>query len=900
MKKFLSIVLTLTLLVSCVAVIPSLATSAADTTANSVLSDDINSDVYTTLLDTNGANNANWISPLEPDTESGRQNGYSYDETMGAIKLNDEFASADILATNNANSSGVADFVWQFDYAPAENAEHTRAKFLFHTTENSIKINTNSSTGNVFNTANNAYAVYIAGSSRTTSSGDYLYPGGLFVEAYNGSAMRPVDGYYTDNGADSNAPNYSPKKYIPLDLDNNKFYTIRISMTGKEITVDAWVTGDISTKKTITLVNTWATLTNNTPASGDFSICLGDVRSSCYIKNMTISRPSLIFDSSKNTIAQNPGNAAQTYSSKTVGDITVANNVYKLPKYAATDEILENALGEEVNLTDFVWETEFAVDNSESNADFAGISFNFHVDKSRTDTASVIPGDSGTGTSTTSRKYMQSATVYGKDIVETHDAADASALVLQSSVTGGTGYVYGASTVNLNKTSTTGTYRYSRSAVQTSNNLAKNTWYTVRIVLSGNNMYAYIWETANKVGTLRSVYHKLTNEQLASAQSGDFAIVNNYRIVNIKNMRIWDNLDVIRSAEDYSAYTNILPATTYDFENGLNDTNYGLGELYKAAPSAADKIITFETVDDGNGGKRLQAGSATDTERTRIDNLDGYSKNLADFIFTTEFSTVRKTSDWSNDQIVFRGAGSDYYALELRRRSRNNTDAEYKLNHDYIALVKKFNNETITLAEASLSRSYSYEANYKIKIAAIGNTITVWFAEDDLFVQPAITYTDNDNPITAGFMYIFHDTATIAYYDNINIYDITATELASSIDAATGDNVKRGDDSAIDGLVSKYNAMDPSQRIKLSARKTALDTATEKLAELEKAGHNVNGEGDIDIRDIVRMRNCLADPLNTTISENADPLFDTVLDYKDIAKIRYWVLDLVWSDSAVE
>ena len=86
--------------------------------------------------------------------------------------------------------------------------------------------------------------------------------------------------------------------------------------------------------------------------------------------------------------------------------------------------------------------------------------------------------------------------------------------------------------------------------------------------LSGKNLYTYIWETNNKTSTLRSVYQTLTDEQYNSASSGDFAIVVDNRAVNIKNMKIWDSADVLKSSEDYSEYTNILDPTVYNFDDG--------------------------------------------------------------------------------------------------------------------------------------------------------------------------------------------------------------------------------------------------------------------------------------------------------------------------------------------
>lgn len=904
MKKLLSLVLALALLVSCVAVIPAISTSAAEASA---LSEDTK-DVYTEIFNSNNYT-GNINSDIVTDTDKGLWTSEGWIGSTGdRIYLNrngNQNSTGALLERNQMSTQSVGDFEWQFQFIANSN-QYANASFCFHVNDNSDV--------SAYGSRKNVFAVTLYGSDYASSKANYYVPSALVIEYPNASgAMRPykydtsVSPWLTD-----------PESYIKLDeatesapntIVLNKFCTINIKMVGGKITVAVWQTSDKEgtyREHSVTISNMtffdnadrgdFAIVAGGTNVMEDGETYLAESNTNIGIKDMTIKKSSLLFDSNAYNgiwLTQNPGNSELVYeTTKTVGEMSVASNTYLMPKYAATDEILESAFdGEEVNLTDFVWQTEYSVHNTEANANYTGLSFNFHVDKDRTDTASLIPGDTGAATSLNNRKYMMSATVYGSAMTEMSDAANASSLVLQSSTTGGTGYVYAADFVNLTKTNSDVTYRYARSAVETSENIVKDTWYTVRIVLSGNNLYAYTWKTADKDNTLRCVYHKLTDAQLAAAQSGDFAIVNNYRIVNIRNMKIWDNVDVIRSDEDYSEYTDILPATTYDFENGLNDANFGLGELYEDAPDAETDIMTFEIVEEEDGNKRLQAGSQSDNKRIRIDNLDGYNENLADFIITTELEVEKKTSNWYNDQIVFRATDSNnYYAVELRRRARVNAVTEtndYYLYHDYIALTKRTSEGTVTLAEASLSRSYEAGRNYKIKLAAIGDSIKVWFAEDDMFTQPVISCVDST--FSTGFMYIFHSVDTVAYFDNINIYDITATELAADLGNIDIESITRETKADTDALADRFNGMDKNQQTKLATLKVTLDAALAKQLELEEIAHDINADGEINAIDIVVLKKYIAGAREID-NTDADPLLGDGLNAQDLTKLRDWFM----------
>ncbi len=868
MKRLLSIVLTLALLASCIVVIPIMQTSAQ---AAASVSDEIAEGTYTTLLDTTNATNADWIAPLEPG-EDGRQNTYSYNETTGAVNLGAEFASANILATNEANTSNLKDFVWQFDFAP-KNAEQVRAKFLFHTTDNSIVINQNASTGNVFNSITKTYAIYIAGSKRTGTSSDYLYPGGLYIEAYSGSNMRPANNYYTNNGEAAGAPNYSPKEYIPLDMSNDDFYTIKISMTGKNLVVEAWKTGDTTTKQTLS-ITVGNTFYNNSPKSGDFAISLGDTaNTACSIKNMIIKRPSLVFDSSVDALTQNPGNSAQN---SVGGEITASNGIYTMPVYSATDELIEASVGGQAKISDFVWETEFSVNGS--NANYAIMSFNFHVDKEREEYPSKLPGDTGISIGNSKRQNMISATVYGEAIgsaTADQNAAGKSAVVLQSSSTASS-TVAGCSTstakVTINNEEKTITR--ANSFTPLSKALAINTDYTVRIVLSGKNLYTYIWETNNKSATLRSVYQTLTDAQYASAPSGDFAIVVDNRAVNIKNMKIWDSVDVIRSEENYSEYTDILAPTVYDFADGMGSITKG-----------ADQDNVYLSVSE-NG--KLQLGDIDDTARVTAVNFDGGNNTLKDFIVTFDYSTANATAsdnNWLIDRFAFRdigGSQTSQYRLEINRQGRSAANQ----NYDVISIVKENAGTTETLASASLSRSLNIDTNYKIKLEVIGNVFKVYFAVDDVFTTPAFVCTDDS--FAEGIMYWYHNRG-ITYLDNIKIYDITATEIAEQIGAVTAD-VKRGMDGQIDSLYTVYNGMHSAQQAKLAEYKATLDSAEETLYGLDMLGHDINATGDVDVCDLVAMSIYLAGDEAALKNLDADPVFDGELNDADVSELRLWLL----------
>lgn len=875
MKKLISTVLILALLTSCIFVLPTTVTNAA------VVNNDwaIN-DYYTTIFDSNDYPAPDHKNPATGDTGTWL-GGNSWVSGNASLKDSIYMAwngeTAKILERNKVNDL-VSDFEWQFQFiSDPDSKGYLNTSFVFHVNDNSDISS--------YSARNNVMAITYYGADFRTDRNGVVQ--NAFVVEYGGNSKNNQMGYMRPYDYDSSVTPWAVKEnsYKKLDdasaskaIDIAKYVTINIKMEGLNLKVSFWQSDDKENTYREFSVKMYKSAYEKAKY-GDFAIIsahndtsYGIDKCNYRIKDMQISRPHLVFDSSLNTLTQNPGNSAQISD----GTIQNAGGVYTLPRYAATDEIIESYYGKEVNLTDFVFESEFNIDNAEPNADYAGLTFNFHVDKDRADTASKLPGDADVKTGTQNRRFMLAAGVFGQKIEEAYTPG-ASGVALHSSLypsNGTPGYVMSCQSKELVKPSDeTQKYQHATSSVTLSRNLQKNVYYTIRVVLSGKNLYTFIWETGNKADTLRSVYYTLTDEQYASAVSGDFAIVNNNRIINIKNMKIYDTVNVLKSTEDYSEYTDILAPTTYTFDNAED-----FGSVIKGGGQETNLSIT----EDG----KLQMGDDDDKERVTAINWDDDNRKLKDFIITFDYSTSAATgsdNNWALDRFVFRSEKNvaNQYYLEIARQGRGAT-----ASYDKVSLVKNIAGSTEIIAEASLSRSLNFDTNYKVKIEVIGNVMKVYFAVDEVFNIPTLVCTDD--AYSEGLMYFYHNRG-ISYVDNINIYDITATELAADINELDVETLTR-DTAATDALVERFDNMHAAQQAKLESQKAILDSAVQKHLELDMIAYNVNGDEYVDARDIVAFKKLIANDGEGWNIEK-DPLFDGELNSGDLIEIRNWFLN---------
>ena len=416
MKKLLSVVLTLALLTSCVFMLPTTVTNAA------VVNNDwaIN-DYYTTIFDSNDYPEPDHKNPATEDSGTWL-GGNSWVSGNAALKdsiyMGWNHETAKILERNKVNDL-VSDFEWQFQFiADADSKGYLNTSFVFHVNDNSNIAS--------YSERNNVMAITYYGANFRNDKNGVVQ--NAFVVEYGGNSKNADLGYMRPFGYDSSTTPWTvtENSYKKLDdasaskaIDIAKYVTINIKMEGLNLKVAFWQTDDKENtyREFSVLMHKSA---YEKAKYGDFAIIsahndssYGIDKCNYRIKDMQISRPHIVFNSGLNTITQNPGNSEQS-----VGDITNAGGLYTLPRYASTDEIIESYYGKEVNLTDFVFESEFRIDNGESNADYAGLTFNFHVDKDRADTASKLPGDEGVKTGTQHRRFMLAAGVFGKSIEE--------------------------------------------------------------------------------------------------------------------------------------------------------------------------------------------------------------------------------------------------------------------------------------------------------------------------------------------------------------------------------------------------------------------------------------------------------------------------------------------------
>ncbi len=882
MKKLFSIALSLVVLACSLLILPT--TVSAD--SSTITFDDSVKTSYTKVFDS-----TNYTGHINPEIVTDTDTGYwlggsswlsSNVNNQNGLYMGKNGVTANILDRNGIDASAITDFEWQFDIiADAASAGNIETSFAFH-------IGEGSSTESYLK-KRNLFAVTLYGAEIDTSR-SCVVPNALVIEYCSNSNNTAQGLGYTrpyDYATDTTPWSVKSSSYIKLDdasaetaINISQFATFNIKMEGSVITVSTWQTNNKESTFRQFSVNMHASAVR-TMRAGDFAILASSTSGNFKVKDMTVKASNLVYSSdnyANNWLVQNAGNAELTYESgaKTVGSIKSTDNVYTLPRYSATNEIMESAFGNEVNLTDFIWETEVAIDGSESNADFASFSLNFHIDKDRTDTASKIPGDSGITTGMDKRRYMQGIGIYGASMTETNESPGTSGVAVHSSIhptTGTPGYVMAAQRTTVAKPSNAeATYFHAASSVPLSGALKKNVYYTIRIVASGKDIYTYIWETDDKANTLRSVYHRLTDAQLASAASGDFAIVNDNRILNIKNMRIWKGTDGLISSEDYAQYTDIIPATKYTFDNE-ND----FGGITKPEEIGSNMLIS-----DG----RLQLHTATDTVAVQAKNLDNGNLKLNDFIMTYDFETATGSNEnWSLDWIYFRTKDTrNYYRLEFMRQGRTNTNA----NYDYVAISRKVNGVEEVLGKASLSRSFSTGNAFKVKLEVVGNVYKVYLGNDEIFTTPILVCEDEGSGFS-GETYIYHNNG-ISYYDNITIYDLTATNAATAINEIPLAEAVRGDEADVTAATNIYEGLDPVQQTKLATQKAAIDAAAAGIAALEKAAHDVNDDTVIDICDLVRLDLGVK---GETLAADKDPVLDGILDAADLAKLRGWILSLI-------
>lgn len=812
----------------------------------------------------------------------------TYDADRDARNLPSQYVSGKILTNNGYSSSlvnSIDNFVWELEYASMDN-RYAGISFIFHSGANSGITSSGYGTGGFTNSM--GVTLYSPATATNANQGGRLLvvnaagaSGGLVAAKSNGS--KPLSSLQLKENC---SVTVSDTVY-PSYLENKTFYTVRMTYNEGRLLAEIWK----SDNKDETYQKYYYEYSAEQIAaapSGDFAIRMPNT--SCCIRNMKIYSTdavavdeSLVFDSDnfsgwiKNgnpnaTVDQTPYNTTPSYNIAT-GEVT-------LPEAMASTAILKDNGYNETVLDDFVWEFQYKPADAVNNE----TTFLYHVNEDRSSYKSTLPTDTAVGAKSKAVKCAFGITLYGSgDKFKTQSYAWQNALTIDF-FDGGSVYSNAHSYKTTNKDylpeGVTQIYKpvsyVPIKTVDTNGNAVddiRDVYYTVQVKMSGATVIVSIWQSDNKEATYSYAVCNYNNAQdQGRAPSGDFAIIQEAASSGtVKNMKIYNGTKSFESSDDYSKYDSF--ATKYTFDNDTEGLIGSYGETTTGATQADGRLVL----------------AADESVSTYINNLDGGNNNLGDFVMQFDFTDDKH--GWSTDYIVFRSenANNNYRLRFKENGSGTGTfDPSGTVINAYVYLEKVENGTVTVLAKTPIGLGFMEGQIVTVRISAVGDQIKVWLAgEGVVYNEPIIEVTDIT--FSTGYMVYSHLKGNV-YLDNIEIYDITAYNAAQTINEGTSD-VKRGMDEEIFALRKFWLGLHASQRAKLADQKAALDAAKTMLDEIEFKANDANGSGDIDIRDLVALRNFIAKGTLDIITEDTDPVFDNVIDANDIAKIRDMIIN---------
>ncbi|MBO5200484.1 MAG: hypothetical protein J6B93_04305 [Clostridia bacterium] len=594
-----------------------------------------------------------------------------------------------------------------------------------------------------------------------------------------------------------------------------------------------------------------------------------------------------------------------------------------VPGYTVTKSILKNSGYNNTVLGDFVWEFEYKPDDSASSQ----VTFLFHVDEDRATYKSVLP--TATGSQRGNVRNAMAITIYGSnpaygsnvktdknqtdleayyyydnDGVPTKVNSDTFSNTVRADIaTNASGGAYTPAqkynvyfnekgeivtktddikavkaAINDEDDSTIGYVirkpsSYTEIKSVDADGMKADTYYTVRLMMSGNTLTTAIWETGKKAETLSQFVCIYDNTQMSYAPSGDFAILagNKDSSYSVKNMKMYKGTDLF-TASDYSAYEDYL--TKYTFDESEEDLEFLISDTPK-------HDTTEGKYDNTNKNIALNAG---ENDFVRIQNFDGGNGNLKDFILKWQ---ATDNHNWLNSTMYFRRtSGSSYYSVNIHEYGGNSAEnsSYYAYKYSVLTLNKYTAEGNQILASVPVGIGMLANRAAQFKVQMVGGNIKVWFGEVGAdYIEPLIDYTDSD-PLEKGYLYYEHKKGTLKM-DDIYIYDLTAKAFADDVDAAA-DGLTRAEGRALE---VDYQALHKAQKAKLEATIADYnDSVVAAIAANEFNAMKANDDEAVDICDLVALD--LAVDAAGTLA--ADPEFDGVTDGKDLTALRKFLLGI--------
>ena len=540
MKKTLSIILSLALLLGAVVVIPAFSVSAetvefSDYAFNTTIfsSSKYNLDATNANNQINTVTNKLWL-------DGGAWIGSSRKDGLflGANKK-----TSSLLEYNGVSNNDLTNFEWQFDLKSGHNTSANTAymTFYFHVGENSTISTTPTS-------SNKVLGVSLCGSD---FSGSCQMPLSLVPLYTLDNGIRPID--YTVEKID-NVNTFIPQEGYYLNLSDFtrvsgsntifKDITINIKLVGRELTITVWETGNVSTAKELTVAIPRTAFNNHTP-SGDIAVANNSGSAgNMFLTNMSVKSGN--YESGKASVYNYDWWASNTIyeknSSTGVWGSTIRESIYheksdaiQLHQNCVADRLLETkGYLPTGGVENFVWGFDFTPGRTWGGR----TSFAFHIDDTSV-TNGVVTTEGDTVTNYVrpylSRKNMIAVTFCSANTNKTSIELQNGIVIQQSDANGNmttleteSGYI------------TKGALDYPSQAASdlTSVNLNETSggvFYSVRIVYYEGTVTVYMWKKGD-TSTMFAVSAEI-DESLVPA-AGDFSIINFSNYAYLDNMFI--------------------------------------------------------------------------------------------------------------------------------------------------------------------------------------------------------------------------------------------------------------------------------------------------------------------------------------------------------------------------
>ncbi len=880
MKKIISIILSLALLATCLLTIPFTTQAKVNGAWNS-------SEVFNATKFYE-ANQTYWMG-IDKASSLNQTAGvrYRYNTSDAPTGLNAMYngAAVTLPIIENANTvdngtrkTDIKSFNWEFSYrGPAGTDSNTQDRktitsyFMFHVDKD--RAETPSVYGpDMFN--------YDGG--KTSAGLDNM--SGFFAVVYRGNGGTSTDGLM-ENAFNVIQPTLVDGEWVMRPIEytesngvvtpaESSYVKDTAGIVKREMAISIKLEGNTLTLK---VVHSWATYEKvfklsqdalDAAPSGDFafagsqiSVANNDSANSfnrdnhlhslnqmvvselTYATNDEFAQTGLLFDSTDST----DWLGANTATANTIKYVEKTNNTYQLYGGIATTNILaQNGVPSDVinGVENFVWEFDLCF-YSQSDASLA---FLFHVnDNSVTNAINTNQIKNALGVVINGSMTARQLSSYPNSI-------------RISSTGSGTGLYMSK---GYSVTDDDGTYQAVVSGT-VAKDITADVTYKVRIAYNDGVVQVVFYDPADKAGTYASAYYEYTAGQIGNATAGDFAIVSNWARNYISNMKIWvgDNIYPYAVDSNYEPYN-----TKYTFDEDVQGIAI---DKYSAQDGASVEW------NEELGALQINTNSVV----AITEGYDNGNNNLGDFVLKTD---LRETHHWSKELILFRKTDSDnYYKFSVVENGADNAD---NTPYHAITLSKTVDGVETVLNEITVGKSALGDNNalYTIVIEAIGDTITIYFAEKDKLQDMPIMVVKDDS-LKTGLIEYRHFQGTGYIYD-MDIYDLTAKAFNDDV-AAAAEGLDRARGRALE---ADYNALHSAQVAKLTAAVAAYEnTVTAAVAANEETAMNANSDSVVDICDLVAL-NVAVDAASTI---TADPEFDGVTDGKDLIALRKFLLGI--------